>query len=647
MSTATTIGVSALRLPAPMPRFVADPGGIADFGQDVLSASAIFDDTGTFAAGTARCPSWWGDAGDVYHAQIRALGRRADALSLASRNVGGRVLDHADQIAALQRRHDDLEHRFGRLIGQLADQVSDALAGAPRGDRAAWRDGPQDDGTLARLVGTYEDDRARWISDLRSAEEAMVRTFDRAMTEADVERRYGGVPDPVDRVSVPPPGTAPQDVRAWWQHLTRAQRLALIAASPALLGNLDGLPAAVRDLANRTRLGRDLAELRAIPTSRRTATEQDRLDNARATQKALDQMRITDPLTGDPVPVQLYVYDPDSFDRDGRVAISVGDLDTAHDVGITVPGFGTDMQSAPDQAPKAINLYQATRFLNLHDTVATMFWIGYDAPDAADGTGDGDGVGVGAKVITDGLARAGGDRLRDLVDGVVAMRPDDPHLTVIGHSYGSTTAADGASVTDPGKIDDLILVGSPGAGAGHDHAADLGTQVWVGRNSADPITDLGEDGWWGLGHPDPAGALPTLGLGTDPASDDFGGIRFAAEDPGRDAGGVAGLLADHTSYFDHNTEALANMAHIVGGDDDEVQQVPGVHDPVLPDPARAPGGILGVGKGLFDAGASPLDGRGPDGLADGLRETQQGLDALVGGPHDPESQRQPTSPYTH
>ena len=88
-----------------------------------------------------------------------------------------------------------------------------------------------------------------------------------------------------------------------------------------------------------------------------------------------------DPVTGEPIETQLYIYDPSAFDGDGAVAISAGNLDTADNVAVTVPGFGTDGESAPYHAERALTLYESTRYLDPGQTNASMFWIGYDAPD--------------------------------------------------------------------------------------------------------------------------------------------------------------------------------------------------------------------------------------------------------------------------
>ena len=44
-------------------------------------------------------------------------------------------------------------------------------------------------------------------------------------------------------------------------------------------------------------------------------------------------------MTGEPVGSQLYLYDPAAFDGDGAVAVSAGDLDTADNVSVSVPGL--------------------------------------------------------------------------------------------------------------------------------------------------------------------------------------------------------------------------------------------------------------------------------------------------------------------
>ena len=231
-----------------------------------------------------------------------------------------------------------------------------------------------------------------------------------------------------------------------------------------------------------------------------------------------------------------------------------------------MPGLGTDATSAAYQADRAVAVNQAARHLDPGAANATMAWIGYDAPDNLPLAGDGDVAGV----LTDRMAAAGGQWLAATVADLRAGDNGDAHLSVIGYSYGSTTA--GLAASGPGlAADDLLLVGSPGAGRDTDSAADTGLDpghVWVLRNSRDPVAARGGHGW---AH---AGGVG-LGLGDHPAGAGWGATRLQAESGSR--GG--GAWDDHGGYFDHDTESLRNIAHVVTGEHDEVTIAPSVRDP--------------------------------------------------------------------
>lgn len=72
-----------------------------------------------------------------------------------------------------------------------------------------------------------------------------------------------GLLDRVDGREVPARGSDPRQVNAWWESLPPGVRQALLDSSPELLGNLDGLPASVRHLANVARLRAERAALEA------------------------------------------------------------------------------------------------------------------------------------------------------------------------------------------------------------------------------------------------------------------------------------------------------------------------------------------------------------------------------------------------
>ena len=89
-----------------------------------------------------------------------------------------------------------------------------------------------------------------------------------------------------------------------------------------------------------------------------------------------------------------------------------------------------------------------------------------------------------------------------------------------------TTTTSYATHGDTSDVDEVVLIGSPGAGPA-DHASDLGPgadHVYVGRDSRDFVAVLGDEGWVGKFG---------IGLGTDPSSEDFDANRFEAEDVDR------------------------------------------------------------------------------------------------------------------
>ncbi|HEU4812385.1 MAG TPA: alpha/beta hydrolase [Nocardioides sp.] len=534
-----------------MPPLEADPGAIRSFAADLLAASAQLDDLGTFVAGRARVGDWQGAASTAYHDAIRRTGRDADAASLALRDIARRADHHADTMQRLLERRSTLDSERAHLVATL-HAVSD-------------------DG--ARAVRTFEADLEAWAAEIAAEEAAMRDAFVRATTPDRVERHRGSV-DPADAAlaSRPGSGATAGEVNAWWDGLTREQQLAVVAASPGAIGNRDGIPPWARDAANTVALDRDLAAWGALE-GHGLLTNQERtwLENARAAQDARATIeRGVDPVTGEPVPSQLYLYDPTAFGGDGAVAVSAGDLATAGDVSVLVPGFGTDGESAAYQAARVLTLHEACRAADGERSNASMVWIGYDAPDNVPWGEGWDAAGV----VGEQMASAGGDRLADAIDGLRASHDGPPaHLTVIGHSYGSTTT--GLAAHEHGlHAGDVVLVGSPGAGAHTATASDLGLgdgHVWVGAASRDPVSWLGDHGWVSTGSATSGG-----GLGTDPSTDDFGARRFEAESDDR---AVVASLSEHDRYFDPGSESLHNISEIVTGHYGEVDGARPRHDP--------------------------------------------------------------------
>ncbi|MGH8894012.1 MAG: alpha/beta hydrolase, partial [Actinomycetes bacterium] len=340
-------------------------------------------------------------------------------------------------------------------------------------------------------------------------------------------RRVAGVgPTP------PEPGTPPTLVRSWWAALTSDEQHRMVASYAPVVGRLDGLPAAVRSQANERRLDADVAVLRA----RGALSEQQQrwLDNCLEVREQLSIVRSQpDPGTREPLVAQLLVFDPAAFDAEGRAAIAVGDLDAADHVAFLVPGLGSEVRGSIEALTgNAMRVTIEARRASPTTETATVAWMGYNAP------------GMG-NVAFDGASEEGADLLTADVLAVQAARDVMPHLTVVGHSYGSTTT--GTALRDHWTgADDAVLVGSPGPNvvtadelnvpAGH---------VFVGASSRDPVSYLDR-------------------FGADPTHEDFGAYRFQAEDVTRNDFRLD--LDDHSKYYDAKTESLHNIVHVVVGD---------------------------------------------------------------------------------
>ena len=402
-----------------------------------------------------------------------------------------------------------------------------------------------------------------------------------------------------DPPQLPPSDTSAEDVNAWWESLSEKEQNQLIDEHPAELGNLNGIPAEVRDQVNQAVLQDDLdrvtdaADAHGVSTEEvlanpgeygLTAADATRYSNAVQTRKGLENMADEQ---GEDRPVMLWAYDPLAFNGQGKAAVAIGNPDKAQNTAVVVPGTGSSVEQGWLEGDNATNLYDQMRLGDPDETTSVIAWMGYDAPDSPTDT----------RIATPWLAREGGDLLAADVNGLAVTHEGEPsNVTVIGHSYGSTTVAD-AFAGSGMQADNAVLIGSPGTDLA-ESAADFnlpeGGTVYVGAASSDPVS------WFGQ-----AGALPDIlnqqlgfplgseaGLGNDPAGDSFGSVRFDAEVPGR-----SGLpsFGDHSKYYDVGSESLRAMTDIANGNGstlaDNGLTAEGRHQPRigLPDTLDLPG----------------------------------------------------------
>lgn len=378
---------------------------------------------------------------------------------------------------------------------------------------------------------------------------------------------------------IPPPSTNPDDVHKWWTSLTAEQRQRLIAEHPDQVGNLNGVPISARSDANLTVMNQDLSRVHDAATRYGvtdadvvrdpskyglSATDITRYQNADQTNKGLIHDRGTDPLH--PNPTFLFAYDPLKFGGKGRAAIAIGNPDTAKNTSVIVPGTSSSVKGGwlYDGHDDALNLYGQANAADPNNATAVIAWMGYDAPNDFSDV---------QRISTPELARTGGQALAQDVNGLWSTHlGGGEHVTVIGHSYGSTTVAD-AFAGSGMHANDAVLLGCPGTDLAPNAASFHvdGGHVYVGDASTDPVGMLGQLNGASrqIFGGDIGGQLlgRDPGLGTDPAADGFGSVRFRAEVPGAD-----GINPhDHSHYYHPGSESLHSMADITSGHGDALE----------------------------------------------------------------------------
>lgn len=370
-----------------------------------------------------------------------------------------------------------------------------------------------------------------------------------------------------------PHDASPAERKEWWSGLTDEQREEYLAVYPDQIGNLDGIPALVRDAANRDSLQLLMGKLEG--------RDDDESATKLAALREIDRQLRVVPKAGEPPMYLLGIGDQGN----GRAIVSYGNPDTARNVAAYVPGLNTslDEEFAEGDLKRARDL---SIVANRHGApAAAITWLGYDAPQSPDGLAT-------LSVAAGARAENGGRAFGEFMSGIEAANEhEDPHLTAIGHSYGSRTV--GAATQQPGGIpgvDEIVFVGSPGVGV--DSAGDLGVgrdHVYVGAAANDVVTKLPSRSQSVVGATEvlfggPAAAYvfgdlvdrgdDDVWFGKDPASEAFGARRFEVGDgPALIANGKLNIDA-HSQYFDPEVDRVSveNMGLIAAGHANKIQR---------------------------------------------------------------------------
>ncbi|HEX7302186.1 alpha/beta hydrolase [Lentzea sp.] len=530
-----------------------DVGRIAAAADPITGAISAVSRAGDSVArgGRTAVSSWVGDASGKFTA-------RADLSATAAKAAGERLGAGVDIVQAASRAYGQMRGAADQAIGvwrsrppgldeqqtrTLANQVNDALSRVKSGYENVLRSYA---GALGKIPPGFEQ--------AAGADSGWSRAAQRA----------GGPLPPV-----PPPGSDPKMVADWWKSLSKDQQEALKNTKYQELGQLRGLPADVLDHANRKRIPEDVTRFnqqkdqlqrqladraRELGVDPNSAAGQRALRNdaqgsqlmsqydeaarrAKNAEDAAGALKTADELSQE-TGKQAYVlaWSPDGAGaKEGAIAVAFGNPDTADNVAVTVPGTTSKLSSfGLDQA--------ANLSAEMGPNGAAIQWLGYDAPEFLPG-----------QVNDPAQAREGAAILAQDVEGYRVTNPN-AHVTVVGHSYGSTVV--GYSAMDNGlKADDIVFVGSPGVGASNVDQLSAGAgHVYVGGTEHDPVIQATSGDWF-----------TKDGSSTGPYDSSFGAKTFGTS-------GESWIGHAHSSYYDKGSESLQNIARIANGDGGQVTE---------------------------------------------------------------------------
>ncbi len=535
-------------------RFSALEGAKGEWGQIVRRLEGYSDRLDTYM----RRPlerGWSGEAADK--AQQR-MSRLADNFQFSSQEcalieatLDGVITELRPQQKALNQALDEATSK-GYKIAPTGEVVYADEGDIPTGDPDAGVPEKEQErrgleGNIFSVLRKAAEIDARYQIALSRLRVGRGLSVDDRKSQRDAEdiSKIAGVA--VGLESTPAKGTDPKKVRDWWNDLSKEEQEEQLALNPSVIGNLDGIPARTRDKANRVNLDRLIA-MYPEPAPDEVKEKHDGF-------KAIRERLLNDE-GKNPEPLLLGI----GPEGQGRAILSYGDPDTANNVAAYVPGLSTTLEDVGgEDGDRAENVWESANKADHQNKTASIVWLGYDAPQ-------------GPEVADTERGRRGGADFGKFLDGVQATHQGDrPHVTAIGHSYGSFTVGQAAQREGGIPADDIILVGSPGTGA--QKAEDLGVganHVWVGAADSDLVTHApskGESGYGVITGPIGAGIAHLndpheLWFGQDPASNEFGANRFDV---------AFGTPDSHSNYFKpEGGDSLDNMGAIVAGHPEKV-----------------------------------------------------------------------------
>ena len=447
--------------------------------------------------------------------------------------------------------------------------------------------------TLTEKVKTILEDAERVDSELSSALSAINSD---TYTDGDgADNKVIGVPD------FPKSSWTPSQNAAWWKSLPEERRRFLIDHCPDDIRHLDGLPATIRNEANRhalygyvdahgtkrqgaladakeafekaehkldllTRQVTPADRLLAGPIFAPTALTAARKEYARTAEIYESLKTIHDQIDSSKrSDAYLLDFNYDTKHHRTTAIVASGNPDTASYVSTLVPGIGTNVH---DSLGQYIDINDRLRAQTRHagvdpNDVATISYLGYVAP--KNSLHD---LGIFQAADID-YAKEGAPKIARFMEGLRAHGNANNHRfinTLATHSYGSTTGGIAATQTAPGTIDRLILTGSPGSGVQSidQYNVPKGHVYESSVPENDMVQDLGFDSTYGRDPKKLEGITHLSGDATD--SERYKPIPPANERWAYPTGQqTPHPLSNHSTYFDWGTRTSQDFAHIIAG----------------------------------------------------------------------------------
>lgn len=359
---------------------------------------------------------------------------------------------------------------------------------------------------------------------------------------------------PKKDLKLPPKGASEKEVAKWWSSLSDAEKQQMIEAHPQEIGNLNGIDGTSRNKANRIYLDdatereeKKLERLKQRYGPHPSRRERQELELVEERVKALKNVKRT---IGREAPwpngdgIQRQLLSLDTSGKHVTAAVAQGNVDTAAHVGVVVPGLYSNVaENLDDYDVRARTMLRNVQKHAPGEGVAIVSYLGYEAPQNL------------AEVADIGYARRGADKLSGFLNGLDASREAGPagdaHISVAGHSFGSTTAGIALTKVNSGVVDDLIQFGSPGSGVQDvsEFRLEKG-HAWVSA------TDYKQDMVQGIGDDGRFGKNPAKMPGYNHLSGDVGD-KIDESQPY--------AFQKHNGYFNKDSQALDDISRVIAG----------------------------------------------------------------------------------